>query len=231
MSRVTRSAVLVINKLEAARRQIDAAIRMTFDNEDELAIHTVAAAGYRILREILAKRGRHDLEELLRIGVYSWSESLAHGKLSDNELKYLKSLEPPWVFDLVSNVADAIRLNGEKITPDDVPAFLGQEGKIQHYRSMSQTADFLKHADRDPKATLSLKDVNNSELILHASVAYYLVAHSVTPEMVFFNIYSCTPDRRANLATDQREIAEHLDGLSPAKRRAACAKFIRMSKR
>ena len=53
-----REATIFINKLEAARRQLDAAIRMTFANEDELAIHTVAAAAYRLVRDLLNRRGR-----------------------------------------------------------------------------------------------------------------------------------------------------------------------------
>jgi hypothetical protein len=36
-------AEIYVNKLEAARQQIDAAIRMLLANEDSLAIHTVAA--------------------------------------------------------------------------------------------------------------------------------------------------------------------------------------------
>lgn len=41
-----------VNKIEAARRQIDAAIRMLFNNEDPVAIHTVATAAFRILRDL-----------------------------------------------------------------------------------------------------------------------------------------------------------------------------------
>lgn len=46
-----------VGKLDAAGRQIDAAIRMTFANEDPLAIHTVVAAGHRIIRDICEQRG------------------------------------------------------------------------------------------------------------------------------------------------------------------------------
>ena len=58
-------AKIYINKLEAARRQIDAAIRMLLAKEDSLAIHTVVAAGYRVLRVLLRHRGKDDLDELL----------------------------------------------------------------------------------------------------------------------------------------------------------------------
>jgi len=44
-----------VNKIEAVRRQLDAAIRMLFANEDPLAIHTLSMATFRILRDLAAK--------------------------------------------------------------------------------------------------------------------------------------------------------------------------------
>jgi len=41
-----------VTKIEAARRQIDAAIRLLFSEEDPVVIHTIASAGFRILRDI-----------------------------------------------------------------------------------------------------------------------------------------------------------------------------------
>jgi hypothetical protein len=55
---------LRINKLEAARRQINCAIRMTFDGADPVAIHTVIAAGHRIIRDLCERRG--DIESYLQ---------------------------------------------------------------------------------------------------------------------------------------------------------------------
>ena len=53
-----------INKLDAARRQIDAAIRMTFAGEDPVAIHSIIAAGHRIVKDICEQRG--DIESYLK---------------------------------------------------------------------------------------------------------------------------------------------------------------------
>jgi hypothetical protein len=53
-----------INKLDAARRQLDVAIRMTFSGEDPVAIHATAAGAHRIIRDICKKRG--DIESYLR---------------------------------------------------------------------------------------------------------------------------------------------------------------------
>ena len=41
-----------VDKISAARRQISAAIRMLFSDEDPLAIHTVVSAGFRILKDL-----------------------------------------------------------------------------------------------------------------------------------------------------------------------------------
>jgi hypothetical protein len=43
-----------ISKIEAARRQIDVAIRMLFAQEDAIAIHSLSMAAFRILRDLSA---------------------------------------------------------------------------------------------------------------------------------------------------------------------------------
>lgn len=45
-------AAIRVNKIEAARRQIETAIKLLFDNCDPVSVHTLAAAGGRILRDI-----------------------------------------------------------------------------------------------------------------------------------------------------------------------------------
>jgi len=51
------SAQLHVTKLSAAQRQLRAAIRMFFAGEDELAIHTVASAAYRIIADLKGSEG------------------------------------------------------------------------------------------------------------------------------------------------------------------------------
>ena len=58
-----------VTKNEAARRQIDAAILMLFRNDDPLAVHTVAMAGFQILRDLAKRRGlKHTLDSMIRPG-------------------------------------------------------------------------------------------------------------------------------------------------------------------
>ena len=51
------------NKIDAARRQLEAAIRMFFGGDDPFAIHTVASAAYRILRDVAEHSGKSPFHE------------------------------------------------------------------------------------------------------------------------------------------------------------------------
>lgn len=70
-----------ISKLAAAQRQLDAAIRMFFKREDELAIHTVAAAAFQILRDVTKQRGGHFTREVFRSGILSIAQQFVQGTL------------------------------------------------------------------------------------------------------------------------------------------------------
>ena len=50
-----------VSKLEAARRQIDAAIRMLFNEEDNLAVHTLAWAAHCVVRDVAKATGKANL--------------------------------------------------------------------------------------------------------------------------------------------------------------------------
>ena len=52
------------DKIEAATSQIELAIRLLFQNEDPIGIHTLAAAGFRILRD-LGKAKRSEISQYL----------------------------------------------------------------------------------------------------------------------------------------------------------------------
>ena len=58
-----------MTKIQAAQRQIDAAIWMLFRNDDPVAIHTVAMAAFRILRDLAKQRGlEHPVDSMIRPG-------------------------------------------------------------------------------------------------------------------------------------------------------------------
>ena len=50
-----------ISKLDAAIRQLNTSIELYFENRDELSIHTLAAASYVIICDLLRKQEKYDL--------------------------------------------------------------------------------------------------------------------------------------------------------------------------
>jgi len=66
-------AQVTVNKLDAARRQIDEAVRLLFENRDPVAIHTLAAAAFEILRDLCKKTDDSEVlrafDEILRPGM------------------------------------------------------------------------------------------------------------------------------------------------------------------
>lgn len=52
---------LKVSKLEAAVRQLDMAITLWFNDEDIIAVHTLAAAAHQVIHDINNKRGGRDL--------------------------------------------------------------------------------------------------------------------------------------------------------------------------
>src|ERR1700734_3571163 len=73
-------AKVYITKTAAAQRQLDAAIRMHLANEDSLAIHTVASAAFRILRDLKEKRGSGQLKEAMSAGLFAYADDLVSGR-------------------------------------------------------------------------------------------------------------------------------------------------------
>src|SRR5215471_1616385 len=82
-----------IAKLESAKRQLDAAIRMFFKNEDMLAIHTVSRAAFRVLFD-LTKEGdaKKALEtHIKKVGPQRFNEETNFLKHADQDQR-MKSM-------------------------------------------------------------------------------------------------------------------------------------------
>ncbi len=77
-------ATIRVNKTEAARRQIDAAIRMLFLNEDPVAIHTLAMASFQILRDLAAKRGDCYFNKMIKLMIKPSMERKYWKKFNDS---------------------------------------------------------------------------------------------------------------------------------------------------
>lgn len=117
----------MIDKLAAARRQIECAIRLVAAIEDEIAIHTLVMAAFGILKDLSRAQDYYEL------GV-------------------------------------APHLTG-----------IGKQ-------RLNETANFLKHADRDPSAVLSpFTHEENDWRIGFCIILYRDLVGKITPEMAAFH--------------------------------------------
>jgi hypothetical protein len=118
-----------LTKVEVAKRQLECAVRLHYRGEDPVPIHTIVAAGFRIVRDLAEQSGETSF----------WRRFKA-----------------------------TFRPRMEKV----------------FWREHVATANFLKHADNDPDATLSPITAERNEMdLLFACILYPDVAKQLSIEM------------------------------------------------
>ncbi|MAZ87764.1 MAG: hypothetical protein CL693_08960 [Cellvibrionaceae bacterium] len=163
-------ATLHINKLSAAKRQLQAAIRMYFLPEDELAVQTVAAAAYGLLKDIKKSRGKSEAADTYLVSVFYLVRDFHRGTLPERMtqdsdiMAELKSLA-----EQLSPITAESKLN-------DVQVSIGPDLERRYWSDTNRAVNFLKHADRDIEQTLPLDSINNMLLLGKAVSAYQDVA-------------------------------------------------------
>ena len=60
---------LTIPKLDAAKRQLETAIRLYFSSADPVAVHTLTAAAYNVIRDVTAKLGAEPMSDPTALGI------------------------------------------------------------------------------------------------------------------------------------------------------------------
>jgi hypothetical protein len=175
-------ATVHINKVAASGRQLDAAIRMFFSHEDELAIHTVASAAFRVLRDVTNSRGRNFTVDVLRRGIVVLARDYANGTLPEATRKLIENTP---LMGSIQEISDNIRAAGDGFDPTSIK----MRGVSEQRAWPSKSANFLKHADRDPDELLAVSDLNNEHLLIGATVAYLQLIQATTPEMTAYLAY------------------------------------------
>jgi hypothetical protein len=219
----SEQARIFIKKEAAAQRQLDAAIRMTLNCEDELAIHTVASAAYQILRDLKKKRSRKELSDRLGLGIFLFAKDLASGKIKELPTEITVSQV---LVEAIGRVCAAIK-NGEVKSENDVIRTLSAPGEKSHWDKFNLPANFLKHADYFPETALALEDVNNDLLLMRATSAYVelMGTGTATAEMLVYFVFRGGDDE--NMSLKLRTIAK----LPLAQRRRSCLRLLKELKR
>lgn len=216
------SATIHVTKLTAAQRQLAAAVRMFFSAEDELAIHTVAAAAYRLLSDLKASRGRDEVADYYCTSIFYVVRSFRRGKLP----KYLA--DDPEAMRWIQELAEQLPITADSKF-EDVSVSISPKTAQKFWRNQNSVANFLKHADRDPRSHIALDEVDNLRLLMQSLSAYVDLVHDQLDGegrilWVYFNVVSGEID---GMPAEWQEIARKLEKLQPDERLRLCAALVR----
>ena len=169
-----QSAEILVTKIAAARRLLRAAVRMHFSREDELAVHAVASAAYSVLRELKDKRGQNEAEYVMQ------TETLGYLALAKRRTE--SSLPPEILADeytvgFLDELIENLNITPQTdISEISLSVTLDSSSTASFWRTHNRTFNFLKHADRDSDALLSLADVDNLGLLMRGMLSYDSIA-------------------------------------------------------
>ena len=164
------TASLHVNKLAAAKRQLQAAIRMFFMREDELAVHTVAAAAYGLLKDIKSSRGMSEAADVYLTSTFYLVRDYRRGTLPahmTSDAGFMAEVEQ------IANQLSPITADSKL---SDVSVSIAPALERQYWNDTNQAANFLKHANRDTEGTLPLDKLDNQFLLTKCFCAYQDVA-------------------------------------------------------
>lgn len=219
------SGKIYVTKLAAAQRQLCAAIRMFFAGEDELAVHTVASAAYRVLSDLKAERGRDEAADVHLTSIFYVVRDYRRGALPG----YIAN--DPEMMRSVREMADRLPITASSKFKDAVGS-ASPDVAQEFWRSRNAVSNFLKHADRDPKSHISLDDVDNLYLLNQASCSYIdLTEDNLGPEGFVLWVYFCAVKGISEGMPEKfRKIAAEIEKLDPDEQIRFCSEWLREMK-
>ena len=217
-----QASIVYLTKITAARRQLDAAIRMGFLAEDAIAIHTIVAAAYRILRDIKAKRGGNEYSDPFTRGLFYVARDLASGALTQLPLDILAH---PSLVEMIEGLAKEVR-GGSLTDPLQLKSTHSPQAETQYWKRLNAPANFLKHADADSNALLAETNIDNTFLMKLAVAAYVDLMGKPSPEMYLFFLVSLFEDGDLAGILKTRAL-DALECLTSEKRNIFCLSILR----
>jgi hypothetical protein len=213
------TAKIHITKLAAAERQLRAAIRLYFAEEDELAIHTTASAAYRLLADLKAERGMYEAANVYLTSIFYVVRDFRRSTLpkdiaSDSE--FMK-----WVRE----VAEKLPIRSDSKF-EDVSVTLPRELVGQFWNQRNKVANFLKHADRDTGASISLDEVDNLLLLMQCYSSYMdITRDNLGNEGFVFQLFIGVK-RMERSSSQENELVQKVAGIPEADRLRFCSMCI-----
>jgi len=216
-----RSATVHVNKLAAAQRQLRAAIRMFFAEEDDLAIHTVASAAYQLIKDIKMARGKNEAADFYLTSIFYAVRDYRRDTLPSH------MTSDPELMDWVRKIARELPIEATSKL-EEVSAYITPDDAKKYWSKRNKAANFLKHADKDANAHLALDEIDNRDLIMQALSAYSdLLKDGLGAEgRVFWLFSSVSHGESRSLPEKWRKVGDRLLAIDGNCRREFCAELI-----
>lgn len=220
-----RSGKIYVNKLAAAQRQLCSAIRIFFAGEDELAVHTVASAAYRLLSDLKGERGRDEAGDSYLNAIFYAVRSYRRGTLPAN------IANDPEMMRFVRDMADRLPITASSEFRD-VVASVSPDVAREFWQKRNAVSNFLKHADRDPKSHISLDDVDSLDLLMQACCSYLdLTRDNLGPEgFVLWVYFNAVKGSSEGMPEKFRKFASEIEKLDAVKQIRFCSGWLQEMK-
>lgn len=218
---VVGTARIHLTKLAAAQRQLRAAVRMFFAGEDDLAIHKVASAAYRVLSDLKAERGKDEVGDYYLTTIFYAVREYRRGTLPG----YLA--DDPEAMKWIREIAEQLPIYASAKF-EDIAASVSLDVAREFWQKRTKVANFLKHADRDPKSHIALDEVDNLSLLMQTFGSYVdLVKDDLGDEgLVLLLYFSVASGIKEGLPPELHDIAMELEGLSPTEQLNKCSLLL-----
>lgn len=217
----SHNAEIFVSKLAAAERQLREATRMFFDERDELAIHSVASAAYRLIADLKKKRGREEAADVRWTAVFYAVRDYRRGTLPSymsDDPKMMQAIRD-WDKQVPAHATESFEESSVRTTKADIKKFWDERNKV---------ANFLKHADSDSTAHLPMEEVDNLDLLSQAHASYSVLSGKVIwPEgWVLWLYFSVVRELVEGLPEWETEVARMLERLSANDRLSLCSQLV-----
>ncbi len=194
---------------------------MFFEREDELAIHTVASAAYSVLSDLKSDRGRDEAGDHQLNAIFYVVRDYRRGTLPNT------FSEDPEAMRWICEWAELLPITATSEFKDIV-AYVEKDDRKRFWDKRNRIANFLKHADRDPRSHISLNDLDNLELLMYALGAYVdLTNDLIHPEgYVFFVYHGAITQMNVGMSDTFRKLVSEVEKIDPDEQIDFCAAML-----
>lgn len=217
-----QGAKVHVTKIAAAERQLRTAIRMFFAGEDELSVHTLTSAAYRLFCDLKAKRGMDEVSNDLLTGIFYVIRDFRRNTLPEHIISNVERMQR------IRDMAEQLPIRADSRI-EDVSITVSPEEARKIWNEKNRIANFLKHADKDSNSTISLDEVNNFLLLMQCYSAYVDITNNSLGEegQVFQMFINAGRKSHQSSSMANRESAKILATIPESDRCQFCWLLIR----